>query len=1120
MHTKVSVPKLRMTTWLVILSFMILMLFAVSPVQAADPIRTITSGDNVFIGEYGLDINSALNGTTTIVRFNNDDINNSVAQMVTVTNPASFDIDRSTFESGGATSMQGIHWYPWTGSAIGGPVAFVVYQPGLTLKILDETGPIYPNVGETVATRYFGTKLNFRISTNLDSIVTQRNVPDNVGFIDIYVKDPTNVKYSSLFTQNSATSPKSIINLWVNTTTYHWSNLLLPNTYWLTSARNPSGNQFRYPVGLYTTWAEATLNGMNLNNPYGGAISLSDQVNLVQESLSVTTVPSVTRTNSFTANITGRPNTEYTIWILNNPCHVMTGGDCDQPPMIPIGQRDVRFDIAYPYEDDYPIGSQKVYPTQCLINANVRDTIPYIIEDDKRVYSPEDGIRYYANVETDENGFASIRFDTSTATAPITYTVHVQGTKLDGDPIFADAQISVNKGTVSITMNSTAILGDKIPIRGTNSDSFTTYLYLTGPCQPQCGASLETPGIPLSNEGSYTKVSINNTDHSWIYNESVNGWDTSILKIQPGVYTIYASAKPINACDFGPCDVYATSIITLLEPTLTAKITPETLIRDCCTKQTVIVTGTTTGNPAHLIGYWVLGEQKVGDVHWIHNYVPDCCGNFEINLSAPISQGGANINLKSLPVGKYYVVLQHPMYNHLFDVILEDDFTVTSPFYGRIIPGNVIDEQYLGPNVGQNTHIGDPNKYYVISSSPIRWSKIFPIEGADSKRELDALNALIDALNSPGIDDKYIVLNFTVKDANAPTAEFVGAPVSGSSPLTVLFTDQSQGTPTIWSWDFGDGTSISPLQNPQHTYINEGDYSVKLTASKVVNGITVSDSITKEHYIHVGPIPLQAAFTGTPRSGQSPLAVQFTDQSTGVPTSWFWDFGDGQYSSVQNPSHTYATPGSFAVTLTASKLGVSNSLTIPNYIVVSGVPTTTPTPTPTPVPYDRITLNPGWNFVSTPKTLASGYNTGSIFANVDMGGRSAWIWNGALSPPQWVPVVSTTPIQPLWGIWIYSVSSNTVNLVFDTNSMSTPPSRSLPAGWNGIGFTGTTQQTARNTYLSVQPNWTTSMGFNSVTQQYGPTIFNGDPTELTMLFPTKGYWLYMRTPGSLAAIGA
>jgi DNA-binding beta-propeller fold protein YncE len=166
-----------------------------------------------------------------------------------------------------------------------------------------------------------------------------------------------------------------------------------------------------------------------------------------------------------------------------------------------------------------------------------------------------------------------------------------------------------------------------------------------------------------------------------------------------------------------------------------------------------------------------------------------------------------------------------------------------------------------------------------------------------------------------------------------------------------------------------------------------------------------------------------------------------------------------------------------------------------------------------------ITLSPGWNFVSTPKALAQGYNTGSIFTNVDMGTRSAWMWDGSQSPPRWNTVQTDTPIQPLYGIWIYSVSPTVVNLKFDPTNMNTPPTRSLPAGWNTIGFTGLTPSSARNTYLSVQPSWTTSMRFDPLTQSYQPTIFNGDTSESTILYPTVGYWLYMRDPGNLAAIG-
>jgi len=72
-------------------------------------------------------------------------------------------------------------------------------------------------------------------------------------------------------------------------------------------------------------------------------------------------------------------------------------------------------------------------------------------------------------------------------------------------------------------------------------------------------------------------------------------------------------------------------------------------------------------------------------------------------------------------------------------------------------------------------------------------------------------------------------------------------------------------------------------------------------------------------------------------------AIQFTDQSTNNPTSWAWDFGDGQTSTVQNPSHTYASSGTFTVKLTATNSYGSNPVTKNNMITVNilATPTTT-----------------------------------------------------------------------------------------------------------------------------------------------------------------------------------
>ncbi|WP_292615662.1 MULTISPECIES: PKD domain-containing protein [Methanocalculus] len=72
--------------------------------------------------------------------------------------------------------------------------------------------------------------------------------------------------------------------------------------------------------------------------------------------------------------------------------------------------------------------------------------------------------------------------------------------------------------------------------------------------------------------------------------------------------------------------------------------------------------------------------------------------------------------------------------------------------------------------------------------------------------------------------------------------------------------------------------------------------------------------------------PPVAGFTADPNSGKAPLTVQFTDTSTGVIDSWSWDFGDGSPESpAENPSHTFADPGTYTVTLTVTNSGGSDT---------------------------------------------------------------------------------------------------------------------------------------------------------------------------------------------------
>jgi PKD repeat protein len=177
----------------------------------------------------------------------------------------------------------------------------------------------------------------------------------------------------------------------------------------------------------------------------------------------------------------------------------------------------------------------------------------------------------------------------------------------------------------------------------------------------------------------------------------------------------------------------------------------------------------------------------------------------------------------------------------------------------------------------------------------------------------------------------------TVGETLPLAADFTGGPLAGAAPLEVSFVDASAGSPTAWSWSFGDG-STSTAQNPAHTYTAAGTYSVTLT---VTNAAGDTSTRTRSSYVSVAPPePPVASFTASPTSGIVPLTVSFIDTSTGPPTAWTWDFGDGTApSTTQHPSHTYMKAGVYTVTLTATSAGGSDTETRFGYINVTPPPT-------------------------------------------------------------------------------------------------------------------------------------------------------------------------------------
>ncbi|MDD2982321.1 MAG: PKD domain-containing protein [Crocinitomicaceae bacterium] len=144
-----------------------------------------------------------------------------------------------------------------------------------------------------------------------------------------------------------------------------------------------------------------------------------------------------------------------------------------------------------------------------------------------------------------------------------------------------------------------------------------------------------------------------------------------------------------------------------------------------------------------------------------------------------------------------------------------------------------------------------------------------------------------------------------------PVADFSVNPVCFNE--TTVFQDLSYligtGNITSWNWDFGDGNS-STDQNPSHVYATSNTFTTTLEVT-TNNGCIHSTPISTI----VNDLPV-AAFTFV--NGCFNTEIQFTETASSNSSTYFWDFGDGTNSTLQNPSHLYATAGDFLVKLLVS----------------------------------------------------------------------------------------------------------------------------------------------------------------------------------------------------------
>ncbi len=175
--------------------------------------------------------------------------------------------------------------------------------------------------------------------------------------------------------------------------------------------------------------------------------------------------------------------------------------------------------------------------------------------------------------------------------------------------------------------------------------------------------------------------------------------------------------------------------------------------------------------------------------------------------------------------------------------------------------------------------------------------------------------------------------------SDLPPVANAGGPYNGNEGGSINFSSAGSsdpdGTINSYSWDFGDGNS-SAASNPSHSYADDGSYTVTLEVTDNT-GLTDTDTTTAD-VANVAPTP----DAGGPYTGSEGEAIVFngsvTDPGTADRHTFAWDLGDGSTGSGASYSPTYASGGTYTVTLVVND-GTVDSAPASTTATISVAPT-------------------------------------------------------------------------------------------------------------------------------------------------------------------------------------
>lgn len=264
---------------------------------------------------------------------------------------------------------------------------------------------------------------------------------------------------------------------------------------------------------------------------------------------------------------------------------------------------------------------------------------------------------------------------------------------------------------------------------------------------------------------------------------------------------------------------------------------------------------------------------------------------------------------------------------------------------------------YSGSNAGikgcaeVDISVGKTGYYnaYVVTSMP-DWSSVPWTTTAFYPTQTSCNNNLGACTKDP-----TLTTSVSMQQTNPLIASFTYS----ANYLVVSFNDASTGGPNYWWWTFGDGSSAQGNSQASHTYGAAGTYTVTEKVERYSDGTfaTTSKSLTVSSSVQGGGGAVLVASFSYKASG---LSVAFTDTSAGGATSWSWNFGDMSTSTQENPSHTYASAGTFVAVLTVARSSDGATSSAQTQLTLSsqtnpsgGTPPPSNTTTPPPPPSNR-----------------------------------------------------------------------------------------------------------------------------------------------------------------------